>query len=702
MYCTKCGCKNSEDANYCVSCGAVLKPERANEQVHRITEKSEKRRRGSGKRAGTFAVALVVVLATTILVFWLGKADFDLILKSEMEQYEYVEEFMHDTAIAKKDGMYGLVDRQGNLLTDVWYDLIYNEPAYQEAGVFRARKGGKFVLLGEDGKERSEVYDQIYQSENEENFTSGYYYKTENKTHIGLIPYRSGDRWGMINLQGEEVVEPILEDVQALEPLIGLWEVTFEDGKGLINAAGETIVKVSGDSDFYFYSWPGGVNDQGIAQEIIEVHEADTIGRVSGVCSADEVIIPIEYDFIFTKNVADNQYFILAKDGMGAIADENGELLTDFKDGKIRDYNGDAVILLEDDYYGVEDLDGREILPPRYTDLRFCRNQKWGYVWACNEQGKWGSINQEGEQILPFEYDSVFEEVIYYDNEKPEYRNEVEKEGQVVIKVDGKKGVMNLNRNWIIKPQYDYITPVLNGYEVGIDSGEDTKSGFYDRKGNEILPIQYASIHDFPEYQHLYTYDYDKMGIINKNSERIIPVEYDDIDYLCNQKGDLCLFSATQGYWSVDLLDKNGDILLSGASWISPVGTGGRIVVGWPDRDTVDIYDINGVYKDTLGSNIQSAFQNGLAVVEENGFYGYVNMTGALEIDCIFQDAAAFSEDGLAAVSDGNLWGYIDERGNMVTDFIFKEAEPFANGTAQVVMENDESAVISVTGEILA
>lgn len=55
-------------------------------------------------------------------------------------------------------------------------------------------------------------------------------------------------------------------------------------------------------------------------------------------------------------------------------------------------------------------------------------------------------------------------------------------------------------------------------------------------------------------------------------------------------------------------------------------------------------------------------FQEGLALVQQNGKYGYIDRTGTLIIPTQYDYAGAFSE-GLAPVKQKGKWGYIDRNG---------------------------------------
>lgn len=68
------------------------------------------------------------------------------------------------------------------------------------------------------------------------------------------------------------------------------------------------------------------------------------------------------------------------------------------------------------------------------------------------------------------------------------------------------------------------------------------------------------------------------------------------------------------------------------------------------------------------------------------GTYGYIDLTGKLVIDPVFDNARDFSE-GLAAVEKGGKWGFIDRSGKFVIDPVFDNARYFSQGLAAVEKE---------------
>lgn len=79
-------------------------------------------------------------------------------------------------------------------------------------------------------------------------------------------------------------------------------------------------------------------------------------------------------------------------------------------------------------------------------------------------------------------------------------------------------------------------------------------------------------------------------------------------------------------------------------------------------------------------------FADGLAPVEINGCWGYINQGGEVVIKPQFDEAYRFSE-GLAPVKKGSHYGYIDNSGSFVIPPQFEDAYWFSDGMARVLQD---------------
>lgn len=132
---------------------------------------------------------------------------------------------------------------------------------------------------------------------------------------------------------------------------------------------------------------------------------------------------------------------------------------------------------------------------------------------------------------------------------------------------------------------------------------------------------------------------------------------------------------------------------------------------GYIDNQTGDGLIAVGVNRDLQGyADLQSGriviplqyqranlFSEGLAAVQMNKKWGYINTNGDLIIAPQFENARPFSE-GLAAVKTGGKYGYIDRTGQTVIVPQFEYAASFENGLAAVKTGEKEWAFINRSG----
>jgi len=83
------------------------------------------------------------------------------------------------------------------------------------------------------------------------------------------------------------------------------------------------------------------------------------------------------------------------------------------------------------------------------------------------------------------------------------------------------------------------------------------------------------------------------------------------------------------------------------------------------------------------GTFLYEGFSNGLAAVCINGKFGFINTSGEIVIDAVYDYVERFS-DGTALVLVDGLYGYINESGKYIIEPQFAHATSFHNGYAFV------------------
>lgn len=243
--------------------------------------------------------------------------------------------------------------------------------------------------------------------------------------------------------------------------------------------------------------------------------------------------------------------------------------------------------------YGFLDLSGTEIISPIYDDTflfyeglaAICKNKKWGFIdntgkeiisprfdyvhsfenglAAVSLNKKWGLIDKEGNIVLPIEYDNA-----------PKYEKDF-----FIVNKDNKSIMINSSGEAVSTKEYSYfnigsskniyVEKVLNGATVSayLDKNENMLTGFkefslqylsdqlylgqksgeyppgvvpphdyqqrftlLDSQGNNLTGFKYENVGDFfNDFQVVYKYYYNCVGLVNQNGAEVLPTIFDDI-----------------------------------------------------------------------------------------------------------------------------------------------------------------------------
>jgi hypothetical protein len=164
---------------------------------------------------------------------------------------------------------------------------------------------------------------------------------------------------------------------------------------------------------------------------------------------------------------------------------------------------------------GMLNSQGREIVPPRYVDLKALDST----LISVMENGDWKVINLEGKVIL-----------------KPGYeRVEVLTAGYLAFMLDKKWGIVDASGKILATPKFDEIAVLKNVPEEVNDLYFQTKlSGFFGmllRSGFEVLTPQAEEIRVFSAGL-IFFKKFRKWGAVNTRGEALLPAIYDHFSRL--------------------------------------------------------------------------------------------------------------------------------------------------------------------------
>ncbi len=216
------------------------------------------------------------------------------------------------------------------------------------------------------------------------------------------------------------------------------------------------------------------------------------------------------------------------------------------------------------------------------------------------------------------------------------------------------EGYVNLEDEFIISPKYDHCDNFNGNFAI---VSKSNKKGFINKKGVEITPIIYSSLLPFSEGIAVATKGNNKVGFIDTTGREILPFIY-------NSAWDFSEGLAQVMYTSNDL----------GYTYIDRYGN--KII-------------------ENIQGDAPNPYSNGLLKFTKKGKSGFIDKTGSIIIQPIYDFAFNFSE-GFAPVEINNKWGLIDKNGNFLVDPKYYFTWGFKDGLCHLISNCKDKNTYSV------
>lgn len=379
----------------------------------------------------------------------------------------------------QSNNKYGLIDFNGNKITDAIYDSIEGFP-YRE-GLLLVKKSEKYGVINMNGATIiKEKYDEIL-SDAYYDDTNGYNlsgYIVGNKTNNGM-------RYGYIDYNRKEILKNEFNEIYRITEKHSnddIYIVAFKDGRaGLYNGKKQII----------------GHN----YEDISYVYQADLLmlqkANKKGISRFDgSQVIPIEYDNVFL----DGEYINAQKNGVTDIYELNGNVLKNSEYiGKQKVADGKyEIVTTSDDEYKI--INGSSIIENSYAYIQYIYKD---YFYAIKDK-KSGLIDAKGNVLIDFKYN-----VVQRINGTDIIR---------LMDIFGNTILLNSDLERIAELKDTSI--FVYGKYVKIRTGNDIK--YLDKDGNEISNLKVFENNDILAYR-----ENEKWGFKSRNGEIIVPAKYD-------------------------------------------------------------------------------------------------------------------------------------------------------------------------------
>lgn len=292
------------------------------------------------------------------------------------ENYTDVFFYYGNTGIAKKNGRYGLINRNGDSLTVFKYTMVSNFGFNHYKSQTENKKSH---ILDSNGK-------IIFNKDLEFDIQSHYFEKDS------IIIFREtidkNKLNGLVSIDGKVIIEPKYENIFFINDS-ELYIVQNKKKYGFINKYGKEVIPLIYDKV--------GFN---INENLIPVLKDGKWGYIN---RENETKIPFEYDdaSAFLNGLA----FVKKGENYGCINTKNKvKVKFNLKETKYPFFTNDLAIFEENGKYGFINKKGKIKIPAIY-DKAFPFVNELAYVEI---NGKVGYINKNGKEIIPVKYKQLW------------------------------------------------------------------------------------------------------------------------------------------------------------------------------------------------------------------------------------------------------------------------------------------------------
>ena len=519
-----------------------------------------------------------------------------------------------------------------------------------------------------------------------------YVFDVEYVSNIEYSTVRIDDKYGVIDGNGNIVIEPTYNVIQIPNPS----KPVFVCMSNYNTEEKEYETKV--------------LNEK--REQIITGYS--NIQAIPANSTADG--IPFENTVLKYKK--DNKYGLMSLEGKeitDAIYDEIASIT--YKEGML--------LVKQDGKYGIININGKIVIKPEYDNITVDNYydvstgyQRTGFIiCSIKDEGyRYGYVDYRGKKILDTIYTEI-ERVTDFEDEKDIY---------IVAYKDGQAGLLK-NRKLIL--DYEYEDIIYYAYNDVFIVQRNGKQGIADRKGNIKIDTKYTNISFGGIYvnavdesgetqildldgnvvtdgyiakmptedgQHFIVYNEEGIyKIIDNNGNIVVDRSYTNIEEIAN---NYYIVANNRNNGIIDLTGKslvelrynsivkldNTELLqanISTTSTVSLINKNMQIVVTM-DNASIDVEDgyirlyseTEDKYFDYAGNELSAkdVFPNNtMYAQEENGKWGFVDQNGNTKVAYDYDMVTELNEYGFAGIKKDGKWGVIDENGQVVQEPIY-------------------------------
>lgn len=405
-------------------------------------------------------IIIIAIIVASILIVNEKKFAYEI---------EEIKEINYATLV--QEGKYGVIDKTGKIVV---------QPIYTGMQIPNPSKP-VFICIGEYNKETKEYETKAFNDKEQQLFEE--YDRIEAisiETNIETTPYekstliyRKDGKYGLIDLEGKKITEPLYEEITSIDYKEGTFAVKLGEKLGVINLKGKEIIKPEYEtitSDNYY-------NEK-------------TKNKTTGFIVSKKTEKGYRYGYINYRGkvILKPEYTELER--VIEIANEKELYFIAFKEGQAGLLKGKKVIL----NYEYQDI--------QYSSLND--------VFVVQRNSKQGVVSRKGETIVNTEYDTITFGGMYISAKKGNNVYLFDLRGASIDSKDITSKTATANPNYfitvdqndiysvidttgkvLIDNDYSYIEYLPGDYFIVAKEG---KNGIIDISGKTVVDLAYTSI----------------------------------------------------------------------------------------------------------------------------------------------------------------------------------------------------------------
>lgn len=405
----------------------------------------------------------------------------DFVLKPKYQKINYLDNGLYS---AKLNGKFGMINRKGDFIVEPKYDNLFKQSSSfkpnteKNLNLYRIKLKNKVGLINEKGKIIVEPkFDLIYPFQ------------------ANIAKFELNKKMGLIDKTGKVLVDAKYDDITYSKDKNDKLAIIELNGKfGVNNITGKVIVEPK-----YDYIVLSKYNIVCIIKEksgFTDKNGKEVINRkFSAFDQTGKVILEPKYEII---KFNDKTGVVKINNKYG-IVNEKGEFILEPKFDAIDPFNGfiNGIITAElNNKWGAINKNGEFVIEPKYDDLYFGSPFLEG-MGAFSINHKYGIIDKNGKIIIENNFDYIY----YFTKDLKQPKNDIlfsigineksdtdiKEKNKTIPKV--KIGIVDITGKIRLEPIFDEInTTSDDNLIVKLDG----KYGIMDLKGNTLIEKKYT------------------------------------------------------------------------------------------------------------------------------------------------------------------------------------------------------------------